>query len=61
MGGAAKSLGMGDSLPSNDEDIEDYIAKTLDGLFFMIADKEKALRSNPLGSGSKIIQEVFKK
>ena len=60
--GAAKSLGMGDALPSGDEDIEDYIAKkTLDGLFFMIADKEKALRSNPLGSGSKIIQEVFKK
>ena len=62
VGGAAKSLGMGDAVPSGDEDIEDYIAKkTLDGLFFMIADKEKALRSNPLGSGSKIIQEVFKK
>lgn len=59
---AAKSLGMGDALPSSDENIEDYIAKkTLDGLFYMIADKEKALRSNPLGSGSKIIQEVFKK
>ncbi len=58
----AKGLGMGDSLPNNDENIEDYVGrKTLDGLFYMIAEKEKALRSNPLGSGSKIIADVFGK
>ena len=42
--------------------IEDYIGrKTLDGLFYMIAEKEKALRSNPMASGSSIIQQVFGK
>ncbi len=58
----AKGLGMGDMVPSGDEDIEGYVGrKTLDGLFYMIGEKEKALRSNPVASGSKIIQEVFKK
>jgi len=58
----AKGFGMGDAVPSGDEDIEDYIGrKTLDGLFYMIAEKEKALRSNPLASGSSIIQQVFGK
>lgn len=60
--GAAKSLGLGDALPNQDEDIEGYIArKTLDGLFYMIGEKERALRSNPLGSGSKIISDIFGK
>lgn len=58
----AKGFGMGDAVPSGDEDIEDYIGrKTLDGLFYMIAEKEKALRSNPMASGSSIIQQVFGK
>lgn len=58
----AKSLGLGDSLPQNDEDIESYIArKTLDGLFYMIGEKEKALRASPLSSGSKIIGDIFGK
>ena len=59
--GAAKSLGMGDALPNQDEDIETYIArKTLDGLFHMIGEKEQALRANPLSSGSKVISDIFK-
>ncbi|MBN1840388.1 MAG: DUF4197 domain-containing protein [Campylobacterales bacterium] len=58
----AKGFGMGDVVPTQDEDIESYIGrKTLDGLFYMIAEKEKALRSNPLASGSSIIQQVFGK
>ena len=58
----AKGFGMGDVVPSGDENIEDYIGrKTLDGLFYMIAEKEKALRSNPMASGSSIIQQVFGK
>ena len=53
---------MQDALPKEDEDIESYIArKTLDGLFYMIGQKEKALRDNPLSSGSKIIGDIFKK
>lgn len=58
----AKSLGFGDAVPQNDEDIESYIGrKTLDGLFYMIGEKEKALRANPLSSGSKIIGDIFGK
>lgn len=58
----AKGMGMGDSVPNGDENIEEYVGrKTLDGLFYMIAEKEKALRSNPLASGSSIIQQVFGK
>lgn len=58
----AKGMGMGDSVPNGDESIEEYVGrKTLDGLFYMIAEKEKALRSNPLASGSSIIQQVFGK
>jgi len=60
--GIAKNFGMQDALPKEDEDIESYIArKTLDGLFYMIGQKEKALRDNPLSSGSKIIGDIFKK
>lgn len=60
--GAAKGLGLGDALPNQDEDIESYIArKTLDGLFYIIGEKERALRSNPLGSGSKVISDIFGK
>jgi len=58
----AKGFGMGDAVPNNDESIEDYVGrKTLDGLFYMIAEKEKALRSNPIASGSNIIADVFGK
>ena len=58
----AKGFGMGDSVSNSDESIEDYVGrKTLDGLFYMIAEKEKALRSNPIASGSSIIQQVFGK
>lgn len=60
--GIAKNFGMQDTLPKGDEDIESYIArKTLDGLFYMIGQKEKTLRENPLSSGSKIIGDIFKK
>ena len=33
--------------------------RALDGLFAMIAEEEKAIRQDPLGSGSKIIGKVF--
>jgi len=55
--GIAKFFGIDDVSQSKSENIDEYIAKkTLDGLFTIIAEKEKALRSNPLGSGSKITQ-----
>lgn len=40
--------------------VEDYVTqRALDGLFIMIAEEEKAIRRDPLGSGSKIIGMVF--
>lgn len=55
--GIAQFFGVDDVLPSKSENLDEYIAKkTLDGLFTIIAEKEKALRTNPLGIGSKITQ-----
>jgi hypothetical protein len=40
--------------------VEAYVTKrTTDGLYFMIAEEEKAIRQDPLGSGVKIIGKVF--
>jgi hypothetical protein len=40
--------------------VESYVThKALDGLFAMIAEEEKAIRKDPIGSGSKIIGKVF--
>ena len=40
--------------------VEDYVTqRALDGLFTMIAEEEKAIRQDPVGTGSKIIGKVF--
>jgi hypothetical protein len=40
--------------------VEGYVTKrATDGLYFMIAEEEKAIRKNPLEAGSKIIGKVF--
>jgi hypothetical protein len=40
--------------------IEQYVTrKSLDGLFTIIADEEKAIRQNPVGAASNIVQKVF--
>jgi hypothetical protein len=40
--------------------IERYVTqKTLDGLYFMIGEQEKAFRHNPLGATSDIVKRVF--
>lgn len=40
--------------------VEEYVTqRALDGLFTVIADEEKAIRRDPLGSGSRIIGKVF--
>lgn len=40
--------------------VEGYVTqRALDGLYLMIAEEEKAIRQDPLGSGSKIIGKVF--
>ena len=33
--------------------------KVMDGLFVLIAEKEKQIRSDPIGTGSSILKKVF--
>lgn len=43
-----------------DARVEDYVTrKALDGLFLMIAEEERAIRKDPLGQTSKLLQRVF--
>ena len=43
-----------------DAQLENYITrKALDGLFLIIADEEKKIRMDPMGSASSIIKKVF--
>jgi len=41
-------------------DLDEYVTqKALDGLFFMVAEEEKKIRRDPVGSASRIIRKVF--
>ena len=45
---------------SKDANVESYVTrKALDGLFVMIAAEERAIRKDPLGQSSKILEKVF--
>lgn len=47
-------------LDEKDADLDGYVTrKALDGLFLMIAEQEKQIRDDPVGSGSKLLQKVF--
>jgi len=40
--------------------LDDYVTqKALDGLYFMVAEEEKKIRKDPVGSASNIIKKVF--
>jgi hypothetical protein len=55
--GRASKLGL---LAEGDADLDGYITdKALDGLFLMIAEEEKAIRQDPVATGSAIIKKVF--
>ncbi|MGB4914169.1 MAG: DUF4197 domain-containing protein [Candidatus Dechloromonas phosphoritropha] len=55
--GKAASSGL---INKKDADIDGYVTqKAIDGLFVMIAEEEKKLRSNPLGAGSDLLKKVF--
>jgi hypothetical protein len=55
--GKAASSGL---IDKKDADIDSYVTqKAMDGLFLMIAEEEKKLRSNPLGAGSDLLKKVF--
>lgn len=43
-----------------DANLDTYVTgKTLDGLFYVVAEEEKKIRANPVGAGSAIIKKVF--
>lgn len=55
--GKAGRFGLVDA---NQANIEQYVTqKTLDGLFLMMAEEEKAIRADPVGQGSKLLTRVF--
>lgn len=55
--GQAAKLGL---LEEKDANLDSYVTqKALDGLFVMIAEQEKSIRQDPLGTGSKLLQTVF--
>ena len=57
VAGSAARLGL---IDQNDADIDSYVShKAMDGLFSMIAEQEKALRSNPLQAGNALLSRVF--
>lgn len=54
-GGLGGLLGGGESV-----DLDAYVTeKAMDGLFHYIAQEEKAIRKNPVGRGSELLQRVF--
>ncbi len=55
--GKAGSFGL---IDENQANLEKYVTqKALDGLFFMMAEEEKAIRADPVGQGSKLVSKVF--
>jgi hypothetical protein len=53
----AAALGV---LKPDDASLEGYVTnRTLDGLFLMMADEERAIRKDPLGQASSLLKKVF--
>src|SRR5439155_19434249 len=47
-------------LRKEDADLDEYVTqKALDGLYLMVADEERKIRKDPIGTGSSIIRKVF--
>lgn len=56
---AGKAAGMG-LLKGKDANLQQYVTgKALDGLYLMIGEEEKAIRRDPVGTGSAILRQVF--
>jgi|SRR5690349_497375 len=56
---ADKAVAVG-MLKKEDADLDEYVTqKALDGLYFMVAEEEKKIRKDPIGTGSSIIRKVF--
>lgn len=56
---AGKAAGLG-LIDKKDADLDSYVThKAMDGLFLMIAEKEKDIRRNPVAAGSELLKKVF--
>lgn len=45
---------------AQDANLDDYVTRrALDGLFFMVAEEEKSIRKDPVGTASSLIRKVF--
>lgn len=56
---AGKAAGIG-LMKKEDADLKGYVTnKALDGLYLMIAEEERNIRRDPIGSGSAILRKVF--
>jgi hypothetical protein len=57
LAGKASKFGL---VREQDAQLENYVTqKTLDGLYLMIAEEEKAIRQDPAGAAGKLAQKVF--
>ena len=57
LAGKAAKFGL---VREQDTHLENYVTqKTLDGLYLMIAEEEKAIRQDPAGAAGKLAQKVF--
>jgi hypothetical protein len=57
LAGQAASFG---AIAAEDARIESYVTgKAMSGLFLMIAEQERAIREDPVGTGSAILRKVF--
>ena len=55
--GQAAKFGL---LDEKDADLDSYVTqKAMDGLFLMIAEQEKSIRKDPIGTGSSLLKKVF--
>lgn len=56
---AEKAAGAG-LMNKQDANLDEYVTqKALDGLYLMVAEEEKKIRKDPVGTGSAIIKKVF--
>ena len=57
VAGQAAKLGL---LKGDDANVQRYVTgKSLDGLYLMIGEEERKIRSDPVGTGSAILRKVF--
>lgn len=63
LGGLAKNFGVDSYIPSSsDQNLDEYVTdKAIEGLFKMVAQKEAAIRSNPIEQTTSILKQVFGK